>query len=75
MPPPIDVRRRVYDELERKVMNPFKNDYMNCSTPAEQKAFATSKIFPELFNHWAKIGVNLNSDEMDKRTEVCCMCL
>ena len=75
MPPPIDVRPRVYDELEGKVMNPFKNDYMNCSTPAERKAFATSKIFPELFNHWAKIGVNLNSDEMDKRTEVCCMCL
>ena len=54
MPPPIDVRRWVYDELERKVMNPFKNDYMNCSTPAERKAFATSKIFPKLFNHWAK---------------------
>ena len=75
MPPPIYVGRRVYDELERKVMNPFKNDYMNCSTPAERKAFATSKFFPKLFNHWAKIGVNLNSDEMDKRTEVCCMCL
>ena len=74
MPPPIDVRRRVYDRGERGVLDLLKDDYMNCTTPAQRKSFATSTIFVELFNYWATKGVILNSDEMDKRTEVCHVC-
>ena len=74
MPPPIDVRRRVYDKPERVVIDRFKTDYMACTSPEEWKTFATAKIFPNLFNYWAEQGVDLNNDEMDKRTEVCCMC-
>ena len=55
---------------ERKVIDPFKEQYMNTTSPAERRALAQADIFPKLFTYWSSIGINLNSDEMNLRTEV-----
>jgi len=70
MSPPIGVRRRVYDDEERKVMDPFKAEYMNTSSPAERKTIAQTLLFPALFTYWSRIGVDLHAEEMNKRSEV-----
>ena len=70
MPPPIGGRRRVYNEEERKVMDPFKEAYMKTVTPAERKSIAQIDIFPALFTYWSSIGEDLSSEATDKKTEV-----
>lgn len=70
MPPPSDSRRRVYNEEERKLIDPFKSDYMTTTTPAQRKAIAQAHIFPALFTYWSSIGVDLNPEEMNRRSEV-----
>lgn len=71
MTPPIGNRPRIYNEKEREVMDPFKAQYMNTTTPAERKTMAQSNIFPALFTYWSSIGVDLNPNEMNRRSEVC----
>jgi hypothetical protein len=70
MPPPIGVRRRAYNQDERRVIDEFKEEYMKTTTPAERKTISQVKIFPAIFEYWSKIGVDLTPDEMDKRSEV-----
>jgi hypothetical protein len=70
MVPPNRRHRRVYNKEERKVMNPFKADYLKTTTPAQRKAMAKGDIFPALFTYWSSCGVNLTTDEMDTREEV-----
>jgi hypothetical protein len=55
---------------EREVIDPFKQQYMNTTSPAERRALAQAHIFPNLFTYWSSIGINLNSDEMNQRKEV-----
>jgi hypothetical protein len=69
MPSP-EENPRAYNDLEREVMDPFKPQYMNTTTPGERKTIAQAHIFPALFNHWSSIGINLTPDEMDLRTDV-----
>lgn len=71
MTTPIGGRKRVYTEEERKVIDPFKTSYMETTTPAERKSIAQVDIFPALFTYWSSIGVDLNADETNRRTEVC----
>ena len=70
MTPPIGVRKKVYEDDERDVINPFKDDYMKATTPAERKSIAQNLIFPALFSHWSEIGVDLNPEEENRRSEV-----
>jgi hypothetical protein len=63
-------RPRTYDKKEREVIDPFKERYMNTTTPAERRSLAQGHIFPELFTYWSSIGIDLNPDEMNKRTDV-----
>ena len=72
MPPPSTVRRWVYSDEERRLIDPFKEEYMKTTTPSEQKTIAQVKIFPALFTYWLSIGVDLNPGEMDRRSEVSC---
>jgi hypothetical protein len=69
MPSPNE-RQRTYDAKERKVMDPFKERYMNTTSPAERRTLAQAHIFPDLFTYWSSIGINLNPDEMNQRTDV-----
>ena len=62
--------RRIYDDQERAVIDPFKPDYLKATTPTGRKTIAQVHIFPALFNHWASRGVELNTKEMQTRTEV-----
>jgi hypothetical protein len=73
MASPIGGRKHVYTEEERKVIDPFKLAYMATQTPAERKQIAQVDIFPALFTYWSSIGVDLNPEETNKRTEVCSM--
>ena len=43
---------------------------MSTTTPAQQKLIAQTHIFPALFTYWSSIGVDLNPDEMNKRSDV-----
>lgn len=70
MTPPNIVRLRVYNDEERAVINPFKTEYMETTTPGQRKAIAQGQIFPALFTYWSSIGVDLNPIEMNKRQEV-----
>ena len=70
MAPPQDDENRVYNRHEREKINPFKSDYMKTTNPAERKALAQAQIFPALFNYWSSIGIDLNPEEHNKRSEV-----
>lgn len=69
MPSPNE-RQRTYNLYERKVIDPFKERYMNTTTPAERRTLAQAHIFPDLFTYWSSIGIDLNSDERNERTNV-----
>lgn len=43
--------QRVYNQQERAAIDPFKDDYLNATTPAARKAIAQVHIFPALFNY------------------------
>lgn len=70
MTPPLGVRKKVYNDDERKVIDPFKDDYMKATTPAERKSIAQNLIFPALFSHWSEIGLDLNPEEENTRSDV-----
>jgi hypothetical protein len=70
MPTPLGRHTRVYDEHERGIIEPFKIDYMKTTTPAERKSLAQAFIFPALFNYWASIGIELNDEEISRRSDV-----
>ena len=71
MPPPSTIRCQVYSDEERRLIDPFKEEYMKTTT-SEWKTIAQVKIFPALFTYWSSIGVDLNPGEMDRRSEVSC---
>jgi hypothetical protein len=70
MTPPLNVHSRVYDKNERKAIDPFKTEYLSTTTPAQRKEMAQGRIFPALFSYWSSIGVDLNPNEMDRRSDV-----
>src|ERR1700679_1153201 len=70
MPPPTGPLKRVYNAQERAVINPFKEDFLNAATPAARKAIAQVHMFPALFNYWDSIGITINDDEMEARSNV-----
>jgi hypothetical protein len=71
MTTPIGGRKPAYSEDERRVMDKFKTAYMLTETPSERKTIAQVDIFPALFNFWSSKGIDLNTKEKNKRTEVC----
>ena len=71
MAAPSGGRRRVYNEEERKVINPFKEAYMKTENPAQRKEIAQIDIFPALFTYWSSVGEDLSPDATNKKTEVC----
>ena len=62
--------RRVYDKQERAVINLFKNEYMEATSPSARKLVCQLNIFPALFNYWETIGVVLDDDEKVSRGKV-----
>jgi hypothetical protein len=70
MSTPIGGRRRVYSSFERKVIDPYKETYMNATTPGQRKNIAIAKIFPQLFTYWSEMGVVLTKEEEDRRSDV-----
>lgn len=70
MPPAFGERRRVYNQAERAVIDIYKSQYMQTTTPGERKALAQGKIFPDLFTYWSEKGVDLNASEMNVRSDV-----
>jgi len=70
MPPPVGPVRRVFNQQERALIDPFKPEYMNTTTPASRKTIAQVHIFPALFNYWAENGVDLNDEEIQVRSDV-----
>ena len=52
------------------MMDPFKAQYMNTTTPAQRKTIAQSQLFPALFTYWSSQRVDLNDEEMNKRSQV-----
>ena len=69
MSPPTGVRRRIYNEQERLVINPFKEGYMSAGTPAQRKNIA-KELFSKLFSYWSSIGLDLETDESNRRQGV-----
>jgi hypothetical protein len=61
----------VYNQEERTVINQFKSQYMEASSPAARKDIAQMQIFPSLFNYWARIGETIDPDEHKLRSNVC----
>lgn len=70
MPPPAGGLERVYDEDERLIIDPFKKDYLNATSPGARKRVTEAFILPKLFEHWAKIGKPVPQDETEARTKV-----
>jgi hypothetical protein len=70
MTPPISGRPRVYNPQEREVIDKFKARYMMTTSPAERKNLAQGEIFPAVFDHWSKTGVDLTPEETNIRSEV-----
>lgn len=70
MPPAFGERRRTFNKAEREVIDIYKAQYMQTTTPGERKALAQGKIFPDLFSYWSEKGINLNSIEKNRRSDV-----
>jgi hypothetical protein len=70
MPGPAGHNHRMYNAEERAVIDPFKSEYLNATTPAERKSIAQLQIFLKLFNHWHDNGEKFSEDEMKKRSGV-----
>jgi hypothetical protein len=70
MPTPFLERPRAYSPPERRVMDIYKAQYMQTTTPAERRALAQAKIFPDLFTYWSSIGIDLNPTEKNIREDV-----
>lgn len=64
-------RTRVYNQEERTVIDQYKTQYMEATSPAARKDIAQMQIFPSLFNHWARIGEVIDPDEHKLRSNVC----
>lgn len=63
---------RVYDEHERAVIDPFKSEYMDATTPAARKLVAQLQIFPAIFHYWESIGEKINDEERQELSKVYC---
>jgi hypothetical protein len=70
MPAPGGRLRRVYNAHERAVIDPFKSDYLNATSPGARKTIAQVHIFPALFNYWAGIGQDIDHNKIRAHTEV-----
>jgi hypothetical protein len=62
---------RVYNKEERAVIDQYKTQYLEATSPLQRKDIAQMQIFPSLFNYWTSIGEVVNSDEQKLRSDVC----
>ncbi|KAF8801027.1 hypothetical protein BYT27DRAFT_7216453 [Phlegmacium glaucopus] len=69
--PPGGRLRRVYNVQERAVMDPFKSDYLNATSPSARKTIAQVHIFPALFNYWEGSGQEVDPNKIRAQTEEC----
>ncbi|KAF8801933.1 hypothetical protein BYT27DRAFT_7113986 [Phlegmacium glaucopus] len=59
---------RIYNAQERAVIDVFKAQYLEATSPAERKMIAQVHILPALFNHWISVGQVVGDKEMKLRT-------
>jgi hypothetical protein len=62
---------RVYNDQEREVIDAFKTQYLDATSPAARKTIAMVHIFPALFNYWSSIGEFIDDSEKVLRSTVC----
>ncbi|KAF8802326.1 hypothetical protein BYT27DRAFT_7112582 [Phlegmacium glaucopus] len=67
--PPGGRLRRVYNVQERAVMDPFKSDYLNATSPSARKTIAQVHIIPALFNYWEGSGQEVDPNKIRAQTE------
>lgn len=48
----------IFSASERAIINPFRPDYLNSTSPAQRKHIAITKILPALFTYWDEIDPN-----------------
>ena len=64
--------QRVYNKQERAAINPFKTEYFEATIPTSRKTITQAHIFPELFNCWDSIRIEIDDEEMKERSDVGC---
>jgi hypothetical protein len=64
-------RRRVYNKLEREVIDQYKERYMMTTTPSQRKNIAKGEMFPKLFNYWSSLGQVISQEDQNRRSDVC----
>lgn len=61
---------QVYNSQEWNVIDPFKSQYMDTTSPAARKTIARIHIFPALFNYWSGVGQVINDSTMKLQATV-----
>ncbi|KAF8814631.1 hypothetical protein BYT27DRAFT_7249670 [Phlegmacium glaucopus] len=64
---------RIYNAQERAVIDVFKAQYLEATSPAGRKTIAQVHIFLALFNHWIGVGQVVDDKEMKLWTVACIM--
>ena len=64
-----DRRRPLYSPEERAIIDVHKEEYLNAASALEKKQLAQNKIFPAIFNHWERKGIDLSDPQ--PRMKVC----
>lgn len=67
---PAGRRERVYDDEERKHIDPYKTEYLNAKSAAGRRTIVQNKILPDIFEYWAKIGQEVPKEAMASRSAV-----
>lgn len=62
---------RIYNAQEQSVIDPFRSQYMDATSPTARKTIAKVHIFSALFNYWSSIGQVIDDIGMNLRSTVC----
>ena len=62
---------RVYSAKERKVIDKFKEKYMEATSPTQRKNIAQLEMFPALFNYWKAQGKIYDRQATRVKSNVC----
>ena len=62
---------RVYSAEEHKVIDKFKDKYMEASSASQRKNIAQLEMFPALFNYWKAEGKFYDRQATRVKSDVC----
>lgn len=49
---PVSQQQVIFSAAERAIINPFRPEYLDTTSPAQRKHVAITKILPALFTYW-----------------------